>query len=84
MDHIDAHLATATQNTDYSPSIRVALAIGKQTLNRYYNKTDHSEVYRIAMGKRLSILIISIDIFANYSTSSTSQTPVLQECRLGR
>lgn len=77
MDHIDAHLATATQNTDYSPSIRVALAIGKQTLNRYYNKTDHSEVYRIAMGKRLSILIISIDIFANYSTSSTSQTPVL-------
>ena len=35
----------------YSVSIRAALAIGKKTLNRYYNKTDHSEVYRIAMGK---------------------------------
>ncbi|KAF8150997.1 hypothetical protein B0H34DRAFT_825189 [Crassisporium funariophilum] len=23
--------------------------MGKQTLNQYYNKTDHSEVYRIAM-----------------------------------
>jgi hypothetical protein len=56
MDHIDTHLATATQNTDYSPSIRAALAIGKQTLNRYYNKTDLSEVYRIAMGEWLSIL----------------------------
>jgi hypothetical protein len=51
MDHIDAHLATATQNLNYSISIRAALAIGKKTLNRYYNKTDHSEVYRIAMGK---------------------------------
>ncbi|KAF8798676.1 hypothetical protein BYT27DRAFT_7320677 [Phlegmacium glaucopus] len=49
MDHIDTHLATATQNASYSISIRAALTIGKQTLNRYYNKTDHSEVYQIAM-----------------------------------
>ena len=34
-----------------SKAIRAALALGKQTLNRYYNKTDHSDVYRIAMGK---------------------------------
>jgi len=51
MDHIDSHLATAARNIGYSASIRAALAIGKKTLNRYYNKTDHSEVYRIAMGK---------------------------------
>ena len=50
MDHIDAHLATAAQSTLYATSIRAALAIGKCTLNRYYNKTDQSEVYRIAMG----------------------------------
>jgi hypothetical protein len=54
MDHIDTHLATAAQDMDYSISIRAALAIGKKTLNRYYNKTDHSEVYRIAMGTQLS------------------------------
>jgi hypothetical protein len=51
MDHIDTHLATATQNTKYPVSIRAALALGKRTLNRYYNKTDQSEVFRIAMGK---------------------------------
>ena len=58
MDHIDAHLATATQDPSYPLSIRAALAIGKKTLNQYYNKTDHSEVYRIAMGTFPSSLII--------------------------
>jgi len=51
MDHIDEYLATVSQNLKYSEAIRAALAVGKQTLNRYYDKTDHSEVYRIAMGK---------------------------------
>jgi len=50
MDHIDEYLATASQNLDYSQAIRAALALGKRTLNRYYDKTDHSEVFRIAMG----------------------------------
>jgi hypothetical protein len=51
MDHIDEYLAMASQNPKYSEAICAALALGKQTLNRYYDKTDHSEVYRIAMGK---------------------------------
>ena len=50
IDHINAHLATAAHNTRYVPSISAALALGKWTLNRYYDKTNHSEVYRIAMG----------------------------------
>lgn len=57
MDHIDTFFATATQNACYPISIRAALAIGKRTLNRYYNKTDHSEVYRIAMGSYLHGII---------------------------
>ena len=55
MDHIDEHLATATLNPDYPLAIKAALAVGKTTLNRYYNKTDHSEVYRIAMGTVVSV-----------------------------
>jgi hypothetical protein len=51
MDHIDEFLASVTQNLKHSEAIRAALALGKQTLNRYYDKTDHSEVYRIAMGR---------------------------------
>jgi hypothetical protein len=50
MDHIDEHLATAAINNKYPLAIKAALAIGKKTLNRYYDKTDHSEVFRIAMG----------------------------------
>lgn len=44
MDRIDEHLATAAENTDYTVAIRSALAIGKRTLNKYYNKTDRDSV----------------------------------------
>ena len=50
MDHIDAYLATTIQERSVSDGLIGALALGKQTLNRYYDKTDLSENYRIAMG----------------------------------
>jgi hypothetical protein len=53
MDHIDAHLATASQNLKFSPAIRASLALGKTHLNKYYDMTDHSEVYQIAMSEFL-------------------------------
>ncbi|KIL58826.1 hypothetical protein M378DRAFT_85881 [Amanita muscaria Koide BX008] len=49
MDRIDEVLATDALDTQYSLSIQAALTMGKRTLNRYYSKTDLSEVYRIAM-----------------------------------
>ena len=49
MDHIDEHLATAATNNKYSPAIQAALALRKRTLNQYYDMTDHSELYHIAM-----------------------------------
>jgi hypothetical protein len=51
MDHIDETLTNQSRDPAIEPSIRVALSIAKKTLNRYYDKTDDSEVYRIAMGK---------------------------------
>ena len=50
LDHLDEHLATAALIDKYSPAIQAALAIGKKTLNRYYDRTDQSELYHIAMG----------------------------------
>ena len=50
MDHIDEHLATAATSNKYCAALKAALAIGKKTINWYYDKTDHSEVFRIAMG----------------------------------
>jgi len=74
MDHIDEYLATASQNVKYSEAIRAALALGKKTLNRYYDKTDHSKVYRIAMGKLLYVLFILFFFhsFLQFSTLVTN------------
>jgi hypothetical protein len=60
MDHIDEHLATAALNPDYPLAIKAALAVRKATLNCYYNKTDHSKVYRIAMGTLILLIHLQI------------------------
>jgi hypothetical protein len=67
MDHIDEYMATASQNLDYSEATRAALALGKRTLNRYYDKTDHSEVYRIAMGTLLPFFHKFFRAYYSYS-----------------
>jgi hypothetical protein len=72
MDHIDEHIATAAINPDCPVAIKAALAIGKTTLNRYYSKTDHSEVFRIAMGMT-TIQLISLLSLTSY-LSSTPET----------
>ena len=50
MDHIDSYLATTIQDDSISAGLQMALALGKRTLNRYYDMTDCSDIYRIAMG----------------------------------
>jgi hypothetical protein len=56
MDHIDQHPATAVANNTYKPCIQAAVAMGKKLLNKYYSYTDHSELYRIAMGESTSLV----------------------------
>lgn len=51
MDHIDQHLATSAINNTYHPSIQALLKVGKDLLNKYYNMTDHLELYQISMGE---------------------------------
>ena len=50
MDYIDKVLVSNATNNNFSLSIQAALSMGKKTLNRYYSKTDDSELYRIAIG----------------------------------
>jgi hypothetical protein len=51
MDHIDERLTSDSINrAKFEPSIRASLTLAKKTLNRYYDLTDSSEVYHIAMG----------------------------------
>ena len=80
MNHIDKHLATAALNPDYPLAIKAALAVGKATLNRYYNKTNHSEVYQIAMGTVILLIQVYIDFLPLlFSPTPLTQAGLLQE-----
>lgn len=57
MDHIDQHLATAATTNKYPLILKVALAIGKKTLNHYYEKTDHFKVFWIVMGMIIFLIL---------------------------
>ena len=62
MDHIDETLTSHSLDLKVEPLIRAALGTAKKTLNRYYNATDQSEVYHIAMG--MSCIVVFSDVFA--------------------
>ena len=51
MNHIDKVLETHATKKTFLILIQAAVSIGKKTLNRYYSKTDLSEIYHISMGK---------------------------------
>ncbi|KAF8266554.1 hypothetical protein EI94DRAFT_1585120, partial [Lactarius quietus] len=56
MDHIDKVLATSSDSPhQFTVTIQAALAIGKKAMTWYYNKTNHSKVYQIAMDNILFI-----------------------------
>jgi len=61
MDHIDSVLASMivdgvdNNQMKLHPSITASLMIGKQTLNWYYNKTNHSEIFHIAISTFLCL-----------------------------
>ena len=83
MDHLDSYLATSTINPEYSAPMQAALAMAKQTLNCYYNRTDHSEVYHITMGMLpLNSQCGSLNLVLN-SIASEIQAQLLLQGQLG-
>jgi hypothetical protein len=64
MDLIDKVLATSSDDHDFSLSIHSALVIGKNTINCYYNKTDHSETYHIVMSALSFITINTLSLIS--------------------
>jgi hypothetical protein len=77
MDHIDETLTTQSQDMSIAPSIRGALSLAKKTLNKYYNKTDDSEVYRIAMSEFI-ILVYWLTLSIPSSPTPSTQTQVFR------
>ena len=54
MDRIDAMLSS-TATKPLSLSVKHALSFAQQVMDKYYSKTDLSNVYRIAMGMFLMV-----------------------------
>jgi len=51
MDAIDRAFTTASMDGDhFSLPIKIALELGKHIMNKYYNLTDESEIYRVSIG----------------------------------
>ena len=71
MDHLDQHLASSALDLSLPASIRSAATLGKCTLNKYYNMTDLSEVYRIAMGKPFYFFIyLQVNLIDMFGSST--------------
>jgi hypothetical protein len=49
MDQLDQQLATFKANARLPAAIREAASLGKDTLNRYYEASDESIIYRLAI-----------------------------------
>jgi len=56
MDRIDAMLSSHSTEP-LSPSFKHALSFARKIMDKYYSKTDLSNVYRIAMGKFLMVSV---------------------------
>jgi len=84
MDTIDEVLAINAIFSKYSVAIHAALSVGKKTLNCYYEKTNFSKIYQIAMGiSSLLSQFYNCLLFSPFSPSSPSQAQLFQECKVG-
>jgi hypothetical protein len=63
MDKLDEELASVIADEDrYSPILRAAAKLGKNTINKYYEATDESKIYQIATSKILRSLLVVCSI----------------------
>ncbi len=76
MDHLDEHLMSAAISPKYDPAIRAAVAMGKKTLNHYYDHTDHLELYCITIGMYMftSLCQLLIQLWNQCYILATSST----------
>ena len=83
MDRIDVILRNGSGTKPLHPAVKHALAFARKSIDKYYAKTDMSNIYRIAMSR---FLCHPSDIII-YLTRTTSfpppaQAPVLSAARV--
>ena len=85
-DHLNEHLALAAVSDKYDPAIRVAVVMGKKTLNWYYDRMDHSKLYQIAIGMFIHYKCFGkaalIQSYLSFSFTPLSQAFLFSACWL--
>jgi hypothetical protein len=61
MDRVDELLVEGSESRLHS-AVKAAMALARQTMNKYYSKTDLSEVYRLSMGMFFLITMLSTNV----------------------
>ena len=62
MDTIDRAFTTAAMDDEeFCLPIKLGLELGKQIMNKYYNLTDESEIYRVSIGNFLFSVSLCCD-----------------------
>lgn len=54
IDIFTTHLDDFADEPELTPSVRAAAQRGRHVLNKYYERTDESIIYRIAMSQYMS------------------------------
>jgi hypothetical protein len=83
MDRIDIVLH-GTGDMSLTPSVKHALIFARKLLDKYYSKTDLSNVYRIAMGMWHNMLVFIVYKKWIHSSPSSNETQVLYAARLDK
>jgi len=65
MDRIDAMLRRSSVDA-LSPSVKHALSFAQTIMDKYYSKTDLSNVYRIAMGTSFNVFMFHLLLLIDY------------------
>ncbi len=85
MDHLDDQLTKIALNKKILSPVRAAASMGRKTCNRYYEKTDETEIYRFAMSKSLSHYVLPglpANIHSLGSLPPPVQVRVFHGCRV--
>ena len=86
MDKLDNHLRNTAVDEELHPAIHAAMKLARNKMDRYWKKTNDSNVYCIAMGRLCPVpsWFDLIQIFLLYSSpSSRFEAPVLPRAELG-
>jgi hypothetical protein len=83
MDKLDKHLRNTAQDEELHPAIQAAMKLARNKMDKYWKKTDDSNVYRIAMGTTSFFFLGPTGLPQHFSPPTQLEAIVLPPAKLG-